>query len=522
MIQADVLLETLVPGYGLLARLLPSYFHVDVTSYLLVFVGPLAFWAYAMPSFWDRLQSLLLLFTTSVEIRYHDDLFDDAMRWISNQSTLNHTLRFVAGTRMNFATLWDDTEEDEEDLSEADQLRFEDDPRPFWTKRSELNNSRRIRYTPAPAQIHYFTYRGCLIALRRQPYKDAGSPWVASMEKLYFYAAPWRRDVVKELLYSIQKASREHDKRRVVVKRGLKLGSDFLWTRIASKKPRPLSTVIMDSELKRGIVQDIQDYLHPRTRSWYHSRGLPYRRGYLFYGPPGTGKSSLCFAIASLVQLDIFMVSLSASDLDENDLALLFQSLPNRCIVLFEDVDQAGIRKRDTDIPPSRNRCETDETTVCDGLERHSSERRSSGITLSALLNVIDGVSAQEGRILIMTTNHIEKLDSALLRPGRVDMRVPFHHVDSSAIQQLFLSFFLKPTDTLVMEGTESINSIDSPPPPARPDWDIEEIMKLALAFGDKVPQGLYTAAEVQSYLLLHRNDPESAVRDVAGWVGQS
>ncbi|RDH26701.1 P-loop containing nucleoside triphosphate hydrolase protein [Aspergillus welwitschiae] len=476
MVPADVLLETLVPGYRLLARSLPSYFHVDITSYLLVFAGNLAFWAYAMPLFWDRFQSLLLLFSTSVEIGYHDDF------------TLSHTLRFVAGTRINFATLWDDTKEDERDLSEADQLRFENDPRPFWIKRTELNNLRIIRYTPAPAQTHYFTYRGCLIALRRQPYKDAGSPWVASMEKLYFYAAPWKKDVLKDLLYSIQKASSEHDKRRVVVKRGLKLKSDFQWTRMASKKPRPLST----------------------------SRGLPYRRGYLFYGPPGTGKSSLCFAIASLVQPEIFMVSLSASDLDENGLALLFQSLPNRCIVLFEDVDQAGIRKRDTDIPLSRNRCETDEITDCDGLERHGSERRSSKITLSALLNVIDGVSAQEGRILIMTTNHIEKLDGALLRPGRVDMRVPFHHVDSSAIQQLFLSFFLKPTDTLVMDGTELFNSTDSPSPAARPDWDIEDIMKLALAFGDKVPQDRYTAAEVQNYLLLHKNDPKSAVRDVA------
>lgn len=53
MVPADVLLETLVPGYGLLARSLPSYFHVDITSYLLVIAGNLAFWAYAMPLFWS-------------------------------------------------------------------------------------------------------------------------------------------------------------------------------------------------------------------------------------------------------------------------------------------------------------------------------------------------------------------------------------------------------------------------------------------------------------------------------------
>ncbi|KAI9045864.1 uncharacterized protein KD926_007167 [Aspergillus affinis] len=332
------------------------------------------------------------------------------------------------------------------------------------------------------------------MALRRQPYKDSARPWVPIMEKLYLYAAPWRKHALKDLLSSIQKTSTEHDGHRIVVRRGLKLGPDFQWIRTALQRPRPLSTVVIDLELKKTIVEDIKDYLHPRTRSWYQSRGLPYRRGYLFYGPgaPGTGKSSLCLGIASMVQLEIFMVSLSANDVNKNSLAVLFYSLPKRCIVLFEDVDQAGIRKRGNDIPLSRNRHETDEITECDSLELRSSERRSKGITLSALLNVIDGVSAQEGIILIMTTNYIEKLDDALLRPGRVDMKIPFHHFDSSAIQQLFLAFFLKPTDALIMGGTELTDSVDLPPTTARPEWPMEDIRKLSLEFKGKIPQGCY------------------------------
>lgn len=307
---------------------------------------------------------------------------------------------------MGFTTLWDDEENDgTEDLSEEDQRRFENDPREFWIKRKYLDKRRKIRYTPAPAHIHFFTYEHCWIGLHRQPYKDAGSPWVANMEKLCIYAAPWRKHVLN-VLRDIQDASIEHDNN---LSRGLNMGSSFQWMRVASKRPRPLSTIVFDPEQKKRIIKDVQDYIDPRTCSWYQSRGLPYRQGYLFYGAPGTGKSSLCLGITSLVQLDIFMVSLSANDLDENSLALLFQSLPPRCVVLFEDVDQAGIRKRSTDSPLPRKREGTDEEGESDSLEANDHEQRSNSITLAVFLNIIDGVSAQEGRILVMTTNHIEQ-----------------------------------------------------------------------------------------------------------------
>lgn len=183
MLPADIILEALIPGYSFFVQLIPSYLHVDI-SYFFVLVASFAFWTYAVPLFWDRLQSFLLLLATSVEIRYHDGLYNDTMRWVSSQPLLTHTMRFVASTRMNFATLWDDEKDDDErDLSDADQLRFENDPRQFWIKWKDLENLRTIRYTPGPAHIHYFTHKGYLIALRRQPYKDAGSPWVANMEK---------------------------------------------------------------------------------------------------------------------------------------------------------------------------------------------------------------------------------------------------------------------------------------------------------------------------------------------------
>lgn len=101
--------------------------------------------------------------------------------------------------------------------------------------------------------------------------------------------------------------------------------------------------IVINPEQKSKTISNAQNYLHPHTHSWYKSQGLLYWQGYLFYSPPSTGKSSLCFGIASLAQLSIFMVSLNTNGLDENGLTLLFQSLPKQCIVLFEDIDQASI-----------------------------------------------------------------------------------------------------------------------------------------------------------------------------------
>lgn len=520
MLPADAILEALIPGYGFFVHLIPSYFHVDISSYLFVLVASFAFWIYAVSSFSGRLQSFFLLLATSVEIRYNDSLYNDTMRWVSNQSSLNHTKRSVGSTRKNFATtMWDDDGDgDERDHSETDQLQFENDPTPFWIKWRNQEKVRTIRYTPAPAHIHYFTYKGCLIALRRQPYKDTGSPWVANMEKLYFYTAPWNRHVLESLLYNVQKDSADHDKNRIVVNRGLKLGSSFQWTRVAFMRPRSLSTIVVDPEQKSKIIDDVQDYLHPRTRSWYQSRGLPYRRGYLFYGPPGTGKSSLCVGIASLACLPIFMVSLRANDLDEDSLVLLFQSLPKQCIVLFEDVDQAGIQKRSTDSCLQRNQNGDEAEEIC---ETDDHKRQSNGITLSAFLNVIDGVSAQEGRILIMTTNNIDQIDDALKRPGRVDMRILLGYANQWAVKEHFLIFYLSPAEDITMGIQESTSSIRPLSTPACPDWKLGDIEDLGVTFANKVPPGHYTAAEIQNYLLLHKNDPVSAVRDVTEWMSR-
>ncbi|KAF1830852.1 hypothetical protein BDW02DRAFT_506645, partial [Decorospora gaudefroyi] len=156
----------------------------------------------------------------------------------------------------------------------------------------------------------------------------------------------------------------------------------FQWLRQTVRSLRPMNTVLLDEAQKARTILDVNEYLHPNTEQWYASRGIPYRHGYLFYGPPGSGKTSLSFALAGLFGLSIHCVSLNEPGMGESQLSSLFGKLPERCIVLLEDIDSAGLCREGDDLwrPGSPQR----------------QERYRSSITLAGLLNIIDGAASQE------------------------------------------------------------------------------------------------------------------------------
>ncbi|TVY68993.1 Mitochondrial chaperone BCS1 [Lachnellula suecica] len=175
----------------------------------------------------------------------------------------------------------------------------------------------------------------------------------------------------------------------------------FDWSQFGeARRKRPLESVILDSGIKERIVADVQDFLG--RQQWYVDRGIPYRRGYLLYGPPGSGKSSFIQALAGELDFGLAIINLSERGFTDDKLAMLLTKLPARTILLLEDADAAFRNRRQVD-----------------------SEGYSGGsVTFSGLLNALDGVAAGEERIAFLTTNHIDRLDEALIRPGRVDMTV--------------------------------------------------------------------------------------------------
>ncbi|KAK4193487.1 BCS1 N terminal-domain-containing protein [Podospora australis] len=173
------------------------------------------------------------------------------------------------------------------------------------------------------------------------------------------------------------------------------------WTVLGKPRlKRPLGSVILDEGIAEHILKDAQEFI--KAQEWYTERGVPYRRGYLLYGPPGTGKTSFIQALAGELDYSVAMINLSETGMTDDLLAHLMTQLPERSILLLEDVDAALVNRRER---------------APDGYTGRT-------VTASGLLNALDGLAAGEDRIAFLTTNHIDRLDPALIRPGRVDVTV--------------------------------------------------------------------------------------------------
>lgn len=151
-------------------------------------------------------------------------------------------------------------------------------------------------------------------------------------------------------------------------------------------------------------------------------------------------------------------------------------------------------------------------------------EAPSSNISLSGLLNAIDGVATHEGRILIMTTNHPEKLDAALVRAGRVDMQVKFTFATKQQMRYLFMRMYASDGDTVSSftsspaivtagKGGDIVAGLDEPTPITR-----TELEDIAAKFAEELPEETFAPSDVQGYLLLHKKVPRVALAEAAKW----
>jgi chaperone BCS1 len=194
------------------------------------------------------------------------------------------------------------------------------------------------------------------------------------------------------------------------------------WRMLEVGAARRLESVLLPGDERARVLADMQRFLG--RREWYASRGIPYRRGYLFSGPPGSGKTSLARSLANELGLTLFVLDLSSSRITDQQLFALLSQVPPRSMGLLEDVDRTRAMARSAATAKGDRQAE-------DG-----------GATIAGLLNAVDGPTSGEGRVLVFTTNHLAGLDPALLRPGRVDYKLEFRAANRGQARELFLRFF--------------------------------------------------------------------------------
>jgi len=203
------------------------------------------------------------------------------------------------------------------------------------------------------------------------------------------------------------------------------------WTRVEGYVPRLLESVVLKPGEKERLLQDMGRF----KASWqrYRQLGVPYHRGYLLCGPPGTGKSSLVSAIAAKFEMSIYAVNLT--DFNDRTLMRAINDVPPNSIVLFEDIDCMKSGKART------TPADWAQKTLAAPGEKNDVPPQL-GVTLSGLLNVLDGFNAPENVLFVMTSNIVETLDAALLRPGRIDYKLYMGQASDGQKIELYRRFF--------------------------------------------------------------------------------
>lgn len=537
--------------------------------------------------------------TASIHVSSGDEMYLHMMKFLASRPSIANSRSLMAETTSK--TAWDG-----EDEADVVATRISPDGSGVYLNFSNQEAKAPPRFIPALG-VHGFWHEGRYYRLHRKQeslYDDGGGggggvqvPQFKNQEKLVISTLGRSPEPIKRLLQRAKEAYYDDHHAMTVIKRPSpqnvrRYGGRHAWVLVANRPVRPMKTVVLDPKQKVQVLTDINEYLHPATPRWYANRGIPLRRGYLFHGPPGTGKTSLSFALAGVFGLDIYVISLLEPTLTEEDLSALFNTLPRRCVVLLEDIDTAGLSRRedssDADAETTADTAKQNgKSSHTKGSDKSNEEAKSTtastdpnnwkvsdlarelrkhpvaegvkkeGISLSGLLNAIDGVASHEGRVLIMTTNKPESLDDALIRPGRVDLQVGFTNATRDQARELFERMYeadkhRHPEMVGVQKGEgqgqgqgegengeKAANGTAKGPGQGETEhreqdgiavtgggdgderFEItqDDLSRIAGEFALKIPGGRFSPAEIQGFLLKRKKNPRRALEEVDAWV---
>ncbi len=368
---------------------------------------------------------------------------DPAFRWVQGWLADHRYSRRARD--LSLTTTWVTRDPDPEIDSDAD-----------YNRPSGPASEAKFLLSPAPG-MHLMTYRRRPLILHRTRRELQNGGSAAYQENLTLQLVGGNRAMVEAILAEAHTASFP---RTPGV--GILTVQNACWSSVSWQHKRPLDSLVLADGILEDLLADLREFY--ASAAWYAERGIPYRRGYLLHGPPGTGKTTTVLALAGELKLSVGVLSLSSKLMSDDALRTLVDALPAATLLLIEDVDCIFKERRATDVQ--------------------------TGVTLSGILNAIDGVSSRDGRVLFMTTNHPERLDPALIRPGRVDRKIELGYSTPDQARRLFLWFY---------------RGCGIGP---------QELEHLAARFAAQVPRGQVCMAAIQEHLLRHRLQPEVAAHE--------
>lgn len=240
-------------------------------------------------------------------------------------------------------------------------------------------------------------------------------------------------DINTKFIQSLMEKSRKHVEDKIkslmvnkphAIKKYIYDAKDEYWNLMNSTIIRTFDSLFLKGDSKEKLFDYVQSFFKKKTKEEYEKYNMPYKCNILLYGLPGTGKTSTILTVASNLKMNIGLIPISLK-LDDKGLIHAINSVKkNDCkIIVIEDID-------------------------CLFTERKKEDTHKNMLTLSGLLNCMDGLFRNEGILVFLTANNISFIDDAMLRSNRIDYKLYYDYADKDQVKKC-MNFYFPERDDL-------------------------------------------------------------------------